>query len=407
MQYYGSVMSPADTEICIRQLRSFPIEEVGTSAWKDQRESLERLNMCTHGNAVQKTDDFVKSFLLEHDKLGDVLHELLVMEVWRQRVLPNITEAIAHNPTASYMFCAYESVLVNLLECICFYEETVLGFGDDILELIDYCWRQVARLFSEKDVNVVQTPASASPSSDGSRHGPTVAAPAPEDPIVHLAQQLREQRIARAMGCISLLWFVVDRLDGLPLSAMSSILRKNDILVGMAEVLLLQPWIRRSGIRGSSEAEKFQNGSFAPAPGNEAQRVCIPEAHAWFCLHKLLCDAECRRQYPYTQHKKAILLRVRSLLNETLLDQIPALQDVQRALEELSFMEPPTGTEEKFKSTLIIEQVPRLMSAIDTPAADWPAQAARMQRLLTDRSEAVSDAMRMSHLFDLMFADHQ
>lgn len=393
MQYYGSAMSPADAEIGIRQLRSFSIEEVGTSAWKDQRESLERLNMCTHSNAVQKTDDFVKAFLLEHDKLSVVLHELLLMEVWRQRVLPSIMEAVTHSPTAAYMYCAYESVLVNLLECICYYEEVVHGFGDDVLELIDYCWRQVARLFSENNVNAIQAPLS------------TTAA---EDSAAHLEQQLREQRIARAMSCISILWFIVDRLDGLPLSAMNSILRKNDVLAGMAEVLLLQPWLRRSD-RGSSsgEVEKYQNGGFAPAPGNEVQRVCVPEAHAWFCLHKFLCDAECRRQYPYTQHKKATMLRLRSFLNETLLDQIPALEDVRRALEELSFMEPPTGTEEKFKSTLIIEQVPRLMSAIDTPSTNWPAQAARMNRLLSDRGEAVNDAMRMSHVFDLMFADHK
>lgn len=395
MQYHGSVMTPAEAEISVRQLRSFPMEEVGSSAWKDQRESLERLNMCTHSNALQKSDDFVKAFLLEHEKLSDVLHELLVMEVWRQRVLPSITDAVAHNPTATYMFCAYESVLVNLLECICFYEEVVVGLGDDVLELIDYCWRQVARLFSEKDIDAVATSV-----TGGSGSAPTSGS---DDPVMHLERQLREQRIARAMSCVSLLWFVVDRLDALPLSAMNSILRKNDIPVGMAEVLLLHPWLRRS----SAEVQKFQNGAFASAPGNEAQRVCVPEAHAWFCLHKLLCDAECRRQYPYTQHRKASLLRVRSLLNETLLDQLPALQDVQRALEELSFMEPPTGTEEKFRSTLIIEQVPRLMSGIDTPAVDWSAQAQRMRRLLTDRSQAVSDAMRMSQLFDLMFADHQ
>lgn len=398
MQYKGSAVSPAEAEISIRQLRCFPIGEVCSSAWKDQREALERLNMCTHSNALQKTDDFVKAFLLEHEKLSDVLHELLVMEVWRQRVLPSITDAVAHNPTATYMFCAYESVLVNLLECICFYEEVVIGFGDDVLELIDYCWRQVNRLFSESDIHAV--PAAVAKPNDGST-------PTAENAAEHLQQQLREQRIARAMSCISLLWFIVDRLDALPLSAMNSILRKSDIPVGMSEVLLLQPWVRRAAAAGgSSEVLKFQSGGFAPAPGSEAQRVCVPEAHAWFCLHKLLCDAECRRQYPYTQHRKASLLRVRSLFNETLLDQLPALQDVQRALEELSFMQPPTGTEEKFKSTLVIEQVPRFMSTIDTPAEDWSAQAQRMRGILTDRSQVMSDAMRMSQLFDLMFADH-
>ncbi|GET89969.1 hypothetical protein, conserved [Leishmania tarentolae] len=385
MEYKGNIFSPVDADISIRQLRSFSMEDVGTSSWKVQREAMERLNMCTHSNAIQKTDDFVKSFLLEHDKLGDILHELLVMEVWRQRVLPDIMEAVTHNPTAIYMYCAYESVLVNLFECICFYEEVVIGLGDDVLELIDYCWRQVARLFSEKSISEVPTTA------------------AKDSSLAYLEQQLREQRIQRAMGCISLLWFITDRLEALPLSAMNSILRKNDIPFGLAEVLLLQPWLRRS----DGVVQKFQNGTFAVAPGNESKRVCVPEAHAWFCLHKLLCDVECRRRYEYTQSKKAVLLRIRSLLNETLLDQLPALQDVQRALEELSFMEPPTGTEEKFRSTLIIEQVPRFMSAIDVPNADWTAQVERMKRLLADRSEAISDAMRMSQLFDIMFSDHQ
>ncbi|CAM39583.1 conserved hypothetical protein [Leishmania braziliensis MHOM/BR/75/M2904] len=383
MEYSGIALSPVDAEISIRQLRSFSVGEVGTSSWKDQREAMERLNMCTHSNAMQKTDDFVKSFLLEHDKLSDVLHELLVMEVWRQRVLPGAVEAVAHNPTATYMYCAYESVLVNLLECICFYEEVVVGFGDDVLELIDYCWRQVTRLFSEKNISEV----------------PTVAVK--ESPLDYLEQQLREQRIQRAMRCISVLWFITDRLEVLPLSAMNHVLRRNDVPFGLAEALLLQPWLRRS----AGVVQKFQSGTFIAAPGDESQRVCVPEAHAWFCLHKLLCDSECRRQYPYTQHRKITLLRVRSLMNETLLDQLPALQDVQRALEELSFMEPPTGTEEKFRSTLIIEQVPRLMSSVDLPSVNWATEVERMKRLLSDRSEAVSDAIRMAQLFDLMFAE--
>ncbi|KAK7201023.1 hypothetical protein NESM_000162000 [Novymonas esmeraldas] len=399
MQYSGSVLSPVEAEIGIRQLRVFAVEDVGTSAWKDQREAVERLNMCTHSNAVLKTDDFVKAFLLEHDKLGDILHELLVMEVWRQRVLPGVVDAVAHNPTATYMYCAYESVLVNLLECVCFYEEVVVGFGDDVLEMVDYCWRQVSRLFAEEALDKVTASASAA--------GPAAAAASTESSAAAAAaaleQQLREQRIQRAMGCISLLWFVIDRLDALPLSAMNSILRKNDIPVGLAEVLLLRPWLRR----GADVAQKYQNGSFVAAPGNEVQRVCVPEAHAWFCLHKLLCDPECRRQYPYTQHKKASLLRLRSCLNEVVLDQLPALHDVQRALEELSFMEPPTGTEEKFRSTLIIEQVPRLMPTIDRAGVQWARLVEQMRKRLTDRSEAVGDAMRMSQLFDLMFAEQR
>lgn len=390
MQFHGSVMSPVEAEIAVRQIKSFAADQVGTEAWKEQREALEKLNMCTHSNAVQKTDDYVSAFLVEHEKLVDVLHELLVMEVWRQRLLPRIMDDIEKNPAAAYLYCAYESILVNFFECLCFQEEVVKGLGDEILELIDYCWRQVSRLFAEPNLNDIVDERAAAANSD--------AAPNASE---RLERQLREQRVQRGLQSLSILWFIVDRLDDLPMAAMNAVLLKHDLPVGLAEVLQRQPWIRRS----ATGSQKFQNGTFVAVSGDEIARVCVPEAHVWFSIHKLLCDAECRRRYLYTQHKKAVLLQMRRFLSETLVDQIPALQDVQRALEELSFMEPPSGTEEKFKSRLIIEQVPRLMVSIDAPSRDWESEASRMRCLLTDRAEAAKDAMRLSGLFDLMFSE--
>lgn len=396
MQFSGTVLSPSEAELLVRQLRCIPIAEVGSDPWKSQREAVERLNMCTHSNAVQRTDDYVKSFLLEHERLSDLLHELLVMEVWRQRVLPLVKDAVADNPTAPYMFCSYEVVLLNLLECICFYEEVVVGFGDDVLELIDYCWRQVYRLFS--------LPAS-SPSSSAASAASGAASVDQllrETPAQRLDRQLSDATVTRAMSCLSLLWFVIDRLDELPLAASSSVLQTHDLPAGLAEVVVRQPWLRRTP--GTGAAQKYQNGAFVDVAGDEVLRVCTPEAHTWFCLHKLLCDPECRKQYLYTQHKKEMILRVRRFLNDTLVDQIPALASVQRALEELSFLEPPSGTEEKFKTRLIIQQVPRIMSTIDSDRADWKGQATRLEQKLRDPGEKVKDAMRMASIFDQMFA---
>lgn len=387
MEFSGNVLNPAEAEILVRELRPFPITELGCERWKTQRVAMERLNMCTHSSAVHKSDDYVKAFLVEHEKLPVILHELLVMEVWRQRVMPEIKADIAGSPTAAYLYCYYEAVLVNFLECICFYEESVLAFGDDINELIDYCWRQVSSLFADRDLLSKIPPP---PSAD-------------DAPLVSLERQLEQGRLSRAMGCLSVLWFVIDRLDDLPLSASNAVLQKNDLPVGLAEVLLLEPWKRRS----PAGVQKFQNGNFVDVKGDDLLRVCTPEAHAWFCIHKLLCDPQCRTRYPYTQSKKEVILRIRRFMNDTLTDQIPALASVQRALEELSFLEPPSGTEEKFKSTLIIEPVPRLMSSIDTRASDWAGQATRMRRMLNDPSERAKDAMQMASLFDEMFQGHE
>lgn len=383
-----SIFSPADAELAVRELKAFPMSEVGSSKWKTQRETIERLNMCSHSNTVKQVDDYVKSFLVEHNALPLVLHELLVSEVFRQRVLPSVTEIIANSPTAAYLYCHYESVLVNLLECVCFYDEVVLGFGDDILELIDYCWRQVSWMFSDSRIKEDTQTVTA----EALKH---------ETALEHLQEELYQHQITRGMSCLSILWFIVDRLQDLPMSAMNAVLVKNDLPAGLCEVLLLEPWIRRSG----TVQKKYVNHKFVDASGDKVLQVCTPEAHTWFSLHHLLCDRDCRSRYTYTKHKKERIIQIRRFLNEVLLDQIPALQSLQRALEELSFLEPPSGTEEKFRSTLIIEQVPRLMASIDTPTTNWKNECERVKRLLRDPNETNLDAVRLSRLFDDIFGE--
>ncbi|RNC44338.1 zinc finger, MYND-type containing 10, partial [Trypanosoma cruzi] len=143
-------------------------------------------------------------------------------------------------------------------------------------------------------------------------------------------------------------------------------------------------------------------------PQGDALLVCVPEAHTWFSLHKMLCDPECRRRYPYTQSKKELILRIRRFLNDTLVDQIPALASVQRALEELSFMQPPSDTEAKFKSSLTIEQVPRIMAAVEASRThSWEDVANTFAAMLKDPRIKNEDAMRMARIFDEMFAENE
>ncbi|KAH9586107.1 hypothetical protein LSM04_001655 [Trypanosoma melophagium] len=392
MEYSGNALSPAEVEILVQQLKPIPIERVGTAEWKEQREAIERLNMCTHSNAVQKKDDPVKAFLIEHEKLPVLLHELLVMEVWRQRVLPLVVDVMAQNPTAMYMYVYYEMVLLNLFECIAFHEEVVEALDEDILELLSYCWRQVSRLFAEKDLNKARTQ-------------PTPQEIQEESPKQHVERQLEHQRIQRAMTSLSILWFIIDRLSQLPLAVSTAVFIQHDLVLGLAEVVMLQPWLRR-GTAGI--LQKYTAGEYKNVTPSDALIVCTPEAHTWFALHKLLCDPECRRRYPYTQSTKELILRIRRFLNDTLVDQIPALTSLQRALEELALLQPPSGTEAKFKSSLIIEQVPRIMTAIETARKNrWEDIVETFRVMLQDPRMRTEDAMRMAGIFDEMFAEQQ
>lgn len=386
MEFTQSIMSPAEAELLVRQLKPISIDKVGTVEWKDQRSAVERLNMCAHSNAALKKDDYVRSYLIDHEKMLVLLHELLTMEVWRHEVFPKVSDEIAANPSGIYMYCYYEAILLNLLECIMYFEEAVGAFGDDITELIDYLWRQVSA-YCANGMQVSQVVPDLDPKT------------ATDDMKKNLERQLYQQSASRTMTCISCLWFVVERISQLPMAVTNSLLIKNDIILGFSEVMVLQVWQRR----GPGKVQKYIQGQFRDVPNDDVLRVCVPEAHCWFILHKLLCDRECRKKYTYTSSKKEIILRIKRHLNETIVDQIPVLTDVQRALEELSFMEAPSGTEEKFKSTLIIEQVPRIMAAIDNKQRNWGSIASETMARLRDPNSKRDDAMRLAQIFDLMF----
>lgn len=76
------------------------------------------------------------------------------------------------------------------------------------------------------------------------------------------------------------------------------------------------------------------------------------EGQVWLALYQLLLSPQCLQKYEYTDFKKNRITKLRAHLNEVVLDQMPHLVQLQRFLEQLSFMEPPT-----VKKQLVLEQV--------------------------------------------------
>lgn len=76
------------------------------------------------------------------------------------------------------------------------------------------------------------------------------------------------------------------------------------------------------------------------------------EGQVWLALYQLLLSPHCLQKYEYTDYNKNRITKLRAHLNEVILDQMPHLIQLQRFLEELSFMEPPA-----VKKQLVLEQV--------------------------------------------------
>ena len=77
-------------------------------------------------------------------------------------------------------------------------------------------------------------------------------------------------------------------------------------------------------------------------PPTEENRVTKIEAQIWLTIYNMFLSQDTNRKYEVTTFRKANLLRLKKFMNEVLLDQLPMLSGMLRALEELSMMEVPS-----------------------------------------------------------------
>lgn len=390
-----------ELEEWVRSLRPFGPEKVGTPEWKKQRQRIEFMNIVSHQSAQRKSDDVVLSSLVSHeDKLSIIVHELLVAETMRNRVYSQVLPELAASPAGIYIYVQYECVIVNLLECLMYHEEAVEALGDVILDLIDYCWRTVTVEFL-----------SGSSSAAGSLHQQQFD-PAVNNNAKKLAEMSAEQRVSlqvrdvlvrRALSCISILWFIVDRMaTALPLAAINSILNKHDLLVGFGALIEAHPWTVASKSE-PGKFYKFKAGEFTETAVSEMPHVCSTEAHAWFVVHYLLCDRECRKRYQYNRYRKEQITRLKRFVNEVLVDQIPALVDVQRALEEMTFLADGSGSTETGKNNmLLIDTVSPIQTALQGVKDVGDIIAAFKTVLTKDPTIMTSDAKLVAEIIDWM-----
>eukprot|EP01013_Petalomonas_cantuscygni_P022945 TRINITY_DN44286_c0_g1_i1.p1 TRINITY_DN44286_c0_g1~~TRINITY_DN44286_c0_g1_i1.p1 ORF type:complete len:415 (+),score=79.03 TRINITY_DN44286_c0_g1_i1:159-1403(+) len=396
-------LSAPDAERHVQSLRRFDITEIGSEEWKDQREKIEALNVQSHANVQNKKGDFVLDAFLSFDQIPTLIHELITLRVWLHRLMPHtpFRNAFLRTPTAPLLYQHYETVLVNLLECILFAKEAVLAAGDELLELIDYavshCNWLVAR--PRHEIDEVDEPA-----ASGADTGDADA----EMERAH-ARRSRNFKFKCAIASVSILWSVVDKIgrdaaarDGLPLSVLHHLVEKHDTTLLMCGLIEARPWVRTHVTAAGPQLEKYVDGEWDPRA--DMLRLSTQEAHAWLTLHILLCDPTARAKYRWDEHRRDQILRVRRFLVETHVDQVPTLMELQRALDELVLSAPPARTDEAFKNLLIVEPVPAVLRRADRrdPGWSWARQAERAAAQMTDGDAVRRDAVRLSRIIDRM-----
>jgi zinc finger MYND domain-containing protein 10 len=150
-----------EAERIVEGLRTYNVDQIGSDQWMEQQGWVEKLNLQSHHNAQCHADEFVKDFLVSYDKITVLVHELLLMEVWRERLLPILKKHLARKVSSVtvHLLTSHEANLANLLQITLFHEQALDTIEEDhLIELVDWCHRQLQYLNTDayKDAEHVE-----------------------------------------------------------------------------------------------------------------------------------------------------------------------------------------------------------------------------------------------------------
>eukprot|EP00898_Chlorokybus_atmophyticus_P008829 jgi/Chlat1/8948/Chrsp94S08253 len=397
----GVLLTAPEAERLVEQLTPYPIDQVGSSKWLRQHNWVGELNLQAHHNALSHSDEFVMEALVSLDKVAVLVHELLVIEVWKERVYPLIAKGLKNDDNTINLYLAlyHEAAVANLLEVTLFHRSACEAAGDDaLLELVDYCQRKLLYL---------NTVAADDAKAKGICCDPSEVSA--EELMKQTAQQEMQEkaqhiRFGVAMCSLSILRYLTDYASELPLCVMARLVSTHDVVLSLVPLLDSRPWMRRR-VRTSDSSTVFEaygDHGWVTVPPEERLKLTKPEAQVWLSLNNLLVEPKCRAKYTYDDHRKDTVLKLRRHFNELLFDQLPVLKDLQRVIEELILMQTmPPG--EVQAARLILEQVPVMRERM-LQGKDWGALAASHREvLLAHTLEAQEDlTARMRDMMRLL-----
>ena len=140
-------ITPYEAEHLISELNDVDIQEYGSKLWFRQHETLDRLNIQAHKNAIGSTDEFVMESFVTHQKMELLVKDLITAETWKLKVFPLIhKEVAALSSIKSYMCMYHEASICNLLEVMLYHKTACESSDDALVEIIDYCYRKFLNL---------------------------------------------------------------------------------------------------------------------------------------------------------------------------------------------------------------------------------------------------------------------
>ncbi|XP_026204740.1 zinc finger MYND domain-containing protein 10 [Anabas testudineus] len=346
-----TVILPVEAEAFVQSLETFSLKEVGSARWFRQHECIEKLNMQAILNASAMHDEFVKELLVSYGKIPVLVHELILIEVWKQKLFPILCQLQDFNPNNTfqlYMVIHHEATIINLLETIMFHKDSCDAADDSVLDLVDYCHRKLTLLASK-----------ATHSQDNLTGKSAVSS------IEELQIQSAVLEFEISLKAVSVLRYITDHTDSI--SVINRILCTHNLPCVLVQLIHCCPWSRcREG-----DVEKYINSKWQKIPVEDHLKMTKLDGQVWISLYNLLLKEDCQRKYDFNSFNKNQLLKLRGFLTEVLIDQLPNLVELQRFLAHLAVTDPAPP-----KKELILEQIPEMWNHIMSEnSGKWKAIA--------------------------------
>ena len=312
--------------------------------------------MQAHQSAASNNEEFVLEAILTFDKLDVLIHDLLVIEAWKENVYSEILDQVAgRNSMRVYFVMYHEATLINLFEVLLYHKHICQQGGDKMLELVDYIARKLTRLQSGYDFKTNANANAKSPvtSENASERAKEMAAELEKrTPKDDLAQHLTDIEFKVCISACTIARFLAEHADSMPLNVVSRITDVHDYLVLMIPLIESPPWTRRNDNTG--EWQKLVDFKWNKVLPIDLLKITKLEGQPWLALYHLLAKAVFRERYNLNSFRKGQLLRVRKYLNEVLLDQLPFLADIMRYMDELAISEVP---QDNGQNVFMLQQV--------------------------------------------------
>lgn len=322
-------LTPFEVEYFVREVKEFKLEEVGNSPWLTHHEKVEKLNWTAHHQAKEGLDEYVVDQFNTGEKLPTLIYDLILIEVWKERIWPLVMAKIAKfSSLRTYIPVYHEASVINLLE-ICLYHRTSCEeAGDALIDLVDYCVRKLRHLLATPNDELVRQVTSAKEC-------------AAWDSVRALGEQFAECEFQVCMCVISVVRFLTDHRVAVPLAVTTRLLETHDVLLLLVPLMEKAPWVRRNRVNGFIET--FEEHRWQRVEKDDEGRLPKLHTQVWLAIYNLVMDSECRARYELSSIRRENLLRLRRYINEIIVDQLPPLTNLHRTLEELAISGQFTG----------------------------------------------------------------